>query len=176
MAYASSDSVVTLQPGQILSSPLAPVASPTSVHDENPTGTRLHGLLTDVPARPEPGQIVSPKRHIKVEAPDDSFALANSSWHSSPPRSRLPPRVSPPPFSHRRHYPSSTMQHYGKTSKINNLSRELWKTRKEISTAKAREHRLQNEIEKLTGSKMPKPEENESLQQRSEFYHFFYIY
>jgi hypothetical protein len=121
----------------------------------------------DAAARPEPGQIMSPTRHIKVEAPDESLALANSACHSSPPRSRLPPSVSSPPFSHRRNYPSST-QHYGKASKINNLSRELWETRKEISTAKERERRLQKEIEKLTGSKMSKLEENEFLQERSE--------
>ena len=60
------------------------------------------------------------------------------------------------------------MLHYGKASKINNLSRELWETRKEISTAKERERRLQKEIEKLTGSKMSKLEENEFLQERSE--------
>ncbi|KIM81134.1 hypothetical protein PILCRDRAFT_502530 [Piloderma croceum F 1598] len=166
MAHARSDSVVTLQPGQILPSPLSPVASPTSFHGENSATTRFHGLSTDAAAPPERGQIVSPKRHIKVEAPDESFALANSSRHSSPPRSRLPPCISSPPFSHhRRNYPSSTRP-YGKATKINNLSRELWKTRKEISTAKERERRLQKEIERLTGSEMSKLEENESLQER----------
>jgi hypothetical protein len=182
--------LVTLQPGQILPSPLAPVSSLTSLHGKNAAGTKLPRLSIDAAARLEPGQVVSPKKYIKVEAPDDSFALANSSPHSSPSRSRrvplrgsspnslpsrsrlVPLRDSSPPLLHRRNYPSST-QPYVKASKINNLSRELRKTRECISIAKERERRLQKEIEKLTGSEMSKPEENETLQERSKSIIFF---
>ena len=106
---------------------------------------------------------MSSKRYIKVEAPDETFAPVDSTRHSSPPRPRLPPRASPPPPPF-----SPSTKPYPKSFQINQLSQELWETRKEISTAKERERRLQKGIEKLTGSEMSESVEKEPPKERSE--------
>jgi hypothetical protein len=152
----SSDPVVSLQPGQIVSSPVVktPLALPISV----PSAGRGRFSTLPVDNGPPP-KVASPAKPIKVEPADETLPpAATSSYPSRPPRSSLLPRRLPPLH----------MQSPTKTSQINKLSRDLWHTRKDISIAQERESRLQKELDKLTDSKVSQLEVKESQLERSE--------
>ena len=152
----NSHSVVSLQPGQIVSSPVDTTRStlPTSV----PSAGRGRSSALPVDNGPPP-KVASPPRPIKVEATDEILPPAATSSHPSrPTRSYVLTRR--PPLLH--------MQSPTKTSQINKLSRDLWHTRKDISIAQERESRLQKELDKLTDSRVSKLEVKESQPERSE--------
>jgi hypothetical protein len=138
--------MIVFQPGQICSSATAtPLGSPISPRCANSRLERW-GLEEDTAA---PNGIASAGKRIKVE-PHDALALASiSSQLAAAPFHPLPAR--PYLSSHRRANPSSNQTHKNSFI-INQLSQELWQTRKAISTAQEHEARIQRELKEITGT------------------------